>query len=82
VKERRHLPPNLSPRGLSRVEAAAYFGISPTLFDVLVHDGRAPRPKQINARTVWDRLQLDAAFSALPDVAGRAKADDDWDCAP
>lgn len=60
------LPPSLPPRGLSRQEAAAYVGISPSLFDMLVKDGRMPAPKRINARTVWDRLQLDAAFAALP----------------
>jgi hypothetical protein len=60
------LPLSLAPRGLSRVEAAAYVGISPSLFDILVKDGRMPIPKRINARAVWDRLQLDAAFAALP----------------
>jgi predicted DNA-binding transcriptional regulator AlpA len=60
------LPQSLPPRGLSREEAAAYVGISPSLFDTLVKDGRMPSPKRINARTVWDRLQLDAAFAALP----------------
>jgi predicted DNA-binding transcriptional regulator AlpA len=57
----------LAPRGLSRVEAAAYIGVSPSLFDLLVRDGRMPGPKRINARTVWDRYELDAAFEALPD---------------
>ena len=56
----------LSPRGLSRVEAAAYVGISPTLFDALVKERRMPGPKRINARTVWDRFELDAAFEAIP----------------
>jgi predicted DNA-binding transcriptional regulator AlpA len=60
------LPQSLPPRGLSREEAAAYVGISPSLFDTLVKDSRMPAPKRINARTVWDRLQLDAAFAALP----------------
>ena len=60
------LPHSLPPRGLSREQAAAYVGISPSLFDSLVKDGRMPAPKRINARTVWDRLQLDAAFAALP----------------
>lgn len=60
------LPQSLPPRGLSREEAAAYVGISPSLFDMLVKDGRMPAPKRINARSVWDRLQLDAAFAALP----------------
>ena len=60
------LPQSLAPRGLSREQAAAYVGISPSLFDILVKDGRMPAPKRINARTVWDRLELDAAFAALP----------------
>lgn len=61
------LPLSLPPRGLSRVEAAAYVGVSPSLFDQMVKDRRMPPPKRINARTVWDRLGLDAAFMALPD---------------
>ena len=42
-------------------------GVSPSLFDALVKDGRMPVPKRINSRKVWDRLQLDGAFAALPD---------------
>lgn len=61
------LPPTLAPRGLSRTEAAAYIGVSASLFDMMVNDGRMPGPKRINARTVWDRKRLDAAFEALPD---------------
>jgi len=60
------LPQSLAPRGLSREQAAAYMGVSPSLFDAMVKDRRMPEPKRINARTVWDRLQLDAAFAALP----------------
>lgn len=59
------LPQSLPPRGLSREQAAAYVGISPSLFDMLVKDGRMPKPKRINARTVWDRLQVDTAFAVL-----------------
>lgn len=59
------LPPSLAPRGLSRVQAAEYIGVSPTKFDEMVADRRMPKPKRIDARTVWDRVQLDAAFSAL-----------------
>jgi hypothetical protein len=55
------------PRGLSRIEAAAYVGVSASLFDLMVHDGRMPGPKLINTRTVWDRFALDRAFEALPD---------------
>ncbi len=61
------LPLSLPPRGLSRVESAAYVGVSPSLFDSMVKDGRMPPPKRINGRTVWDRKRLDAAFDALPD---------------
>ena len=60
------LPHSLAPRGLSREQAAAYVGVSPSLFDAMVKDGRLPQPKRINARVVWDRLKLDAAFDALP----------------
>jgi predicted DNA-binding transcriptional regulator AlpA len=61
------LPHSLAPRGLSHEQAAAYVGISPSLFDMLIKDGRMPGPKRINSRVVWDRLKLDAAFDALPD---------------
>jgi predicted DNA-binding transcriptional regulator AlpA len=70
------LPQSLAPRGLSREQAAAYVGISPSLFDMLVKDGRMPGPKRINARAVWDRLELDAAFAALP---GNDDTGNPWD---
>jgi predicted DNA-binding transcriptional regulator AlpA len=41
-------------RGLSRTEAATYFGISPSKFDELVEDGRMPRPRMVDKRKVWD----------------------------
>lgn len=61
----------LLPRGLSRVEAAEYIGVSATKFDELVKDGRMPGPKAIDARRVWDRLQIDRHFDDLPDVEER-----------
>ncbi|MEM7723621.1 MAG: helix-turn-helix transcriptional regulator [Pseudomonadota bacterium] len=61
------LPPILAHRGLSRTKAAAYIGVSPTLFNHLVRDRRMPPPKRINARTVWDRKKLDRAFELIPD---------------
>lgn len=69
------LPMGSLPRGLGRVQSAEYIGISPTKFDELVKDGRMPKPKRIDARVIWDRLQLDAAFAALPDNDG---SDDVW----
>jgi hypothetical protein len=75
---REMLPPSLPPRGLSRVQAAAYIGVSPTLFDEMVADGRMPRPKRINRRLVWDRFLLDTAFGELPTDGEEGRADDVW----
>jgi predicted DNA-binding transcriptional regulator AlpA len=61
------LPASLAPRGLSRPQAAAYIGVSASLFDQLVKDGRMPRPKRINGRVVWDRRRLDESFDAIND---------------
>lgn len=73
------LPVSLAPRGLSRQQAAVYIGVSPTKFDGLVEDLLMPAPKIIGGRKVWDRLALDAAFSALPDANGDADhLDDVW----
>ena len=60
------LPPSLAPRGLSRVQSAAYVGVGATLFDEMVGDGRMPAPKRINSKTVWDRQALDESFTGLP----------------
>jgi hypothetical protein len=64
---RQLLPTNLLPRGLSRVEAAAYIGASASLFDIMVRERSMPGAKRIRRRLVWDRHQLDSAFDALPD---------------
>lgn len=72
------LPASLAPRGLSRVEAATYVGVSPSLFDRLVADGRMPAAKRIGDRRIWDRARLDEAFGALPDEEGRADTHDVW----
>jgi excisionase family DNA binding protein len=53
-------------RGLSRDEAAMYMGISATLFDRMVNDGRMPGPRRIDGRKVWDIRSLDVAFDRLP----------------
>lgn len=61
------------PRGLSRVEAAAYVGVCETTFDKLLRERRMPAPKRIGRRKVWDRLGLDAAFAALPTEGGASE---------
>jgi len=71
----------ISPRGLSRKEAANYIGVSPSLFDEMVRDGRMPRPIRINSRTVWDIRELDDAFDGLKDNNETAPNDSDWNVA-
>ena len=53
-------------RGLSRAQAAAFFGVCVTTFTEMVKDGRASKPRAINSRRVWDLHELDEAFDALP----------------
>jgi predicted DNA-binding transcriptional regulator AlpA len=76
---RQNRRPIIEPRGLSRTEAAEYIGISPSLFDEMVKDGRMPSPIRINSRTVWDRKQLDEAFEALKDQPEENPWDEDND---
>jgi len=59
------LPVGTMPRGLSRVRAAAYVGVSPSTFDRMVADKLMPQPIRIYGRIVWDIRKLDEAFAAL-----------------
>jgi hypothetical protein len=68
-------------RGLSRVEAAIYMGISPSKFDEMRADGRVSPAKLIDGRKVWDIRSLDAAFDALPDECGHHNSEDEWKAA-
>jgi len=65
-----HLTPSVARpvprRGLSRVEAAMYMGISPSKFDELRKDGRVGPARLIDGRKIWDVRDLDLAFEALP----------------
>ena len=74
--ERNILPAGVMPRVLSRVQAAAYLGVSPTLFDRAVKDGKMPKPFRLYGRVLWDARKIDAAISALDteDIA-----DDPWE---
>ena len=53
-------------RGLPRTKAAEYIGCSPRKFSDMVRDGAMPAPRKIGDKKVWDRLELDDAFEALP----------------
>ena len=66
-------------RGLSRIEAAAYLGVSPSKFDQLREDGRVGPAKLIDGRKVWDIRLLDEAFDALPDEVNQRA--EDWQVA-
>lgn len=54
------------PRGMDRLDAARYIGVSATKFDEMVGDRRMPKPKKIDGRVVWDRVELDMHFTDLP----------------
>ena len=66
------------PRGMRRPEAAAYVGVSPSLFDQMIHDGVMPKPKRYRRRNIWDRWALDEAFSCLPTDAD-TPVENPWD---
>ncbi len=73
------LPYSLPPRGLNREQAAAYIGVSASLFDEMTSDGRMPKPKRANARCIWERIALDRAFTSLPGgESPEGSDDDDW----
>ena len=64
TRERAHKAPT-PKRGLTKVEAASYVGISPTTLDRLVAQGKLPKPLKAFSRRIWDINALDAAFEVL-----------------
>ena len=52
-------------RGLDHDEASLYIGVSQTVFDQMVRDGRLPRPTEFDGELVWDLVQLDRAMDRL-----------------
>lgn len=54
-------------RGLSRVEAAAYIGISPSKLDELRRANRIAPPKVLDGRLIFTTERLDEFLDALPD---------------
>jgi hypothetical protein len=63
-------------RGLSRVEAAMYIGISPSKFDELRKDGRIGPAKLLDGRKLFAIEMLDEFFDALPEE--NHERADDW----
>lgn len=73
------LPASLPPRGLGRGTAAAYIGVGATKFDEMVKDGSMPKPRIHGGRRLWDRSELDVAFSELPHDGEGSKTRNPWD---
>lgn len=68
----------MSARGLNRKEAASYIGVGVSLFDRMVKDGRMPKPKPVDRRLIWDKVQLDAYFDALPNEGEKPRPKTNW----
>jgi predicted DNA-binding transcriptional regulator AlpA len=51
-----------------------YIGVSATLFDRMVADGRMPGPRRIDGRKVWDIRAIDMAFDDLPRENGAERS--------
>jgi len=63
-------------RGLSRVEAAMYIGISPSKFDELRKAKRIAPPKILDGRLIFAVDKLDEFLDSLPDE--NQTDNDDW----
>ncbi|MGA8612823.1 MAG: hypothetical protein WB760_14225 [Xanthobacteraceae bacterium] len=63
-------------RGLSRSEAAAYIGVSPSKFDELRKANRIAPPKILDGRLIFTVERLDEFLDALPDE--NQTADNGW----
>lgn len=66
-------------RMLSRVEAAAYCGVSPSTLDKMLKDGLIPLPLKVYARNLFDRHKLDAALDALSGTVAEPVEPNEWD---
>jgi hypothetical protein len=63
-------------RGLSRLEAATYLGISPSKFDELRKTNRIGPPKVLDGRLIFTVERLDEFLDSLPDE--NQTSNDDW----
>jgi hypothetical protein len=50
------------PRGMSRLRAAFYVGITPQAFERMVAAGDMPKPTRLEGRQLWDRFAVDKAL--------------------
>jgi predicted DNA-binding transcriptional regulator AlpA len=70
------LPEGTLPRGLSRIQAAEFVGVSTSTFDRMVADNLMPKPIRVYGRVLWDIRAINAAFDALDGES--AGADNKW----
>lgn len=75
------LPPTLAPRLIGREAAAAYVSVAPNTFDLMVREGRMPKPRLLTAgRKAWDVRLLDQAIDGLPLEGDESSVSNDgWD---
>ena len=57
-------------RGLNRLQASNYVGISPSMFDELIKEGVLPQPLRLRSRVLWDVRRLDEAFDEIAGYEG------------
>jgi predicted DNA-binding transcriptional regulator AlpA len=67
------------PRGLSRLRAAAYVGVSPGIFDRLVAEGKLPKPTSIYHLRRWDLRAVDRALDTLFGTDGTDGPEEIWE---
>jgi predicted DNA-binding transcriptional regulator AlpA len=58
---------NFAPLGMRLTHAASYVGVSTGKFNGWVKDGRMPKPFKVDGIVLWDRNDIDIAFSELRD---------------
>ena len=66
-------------RMLSRVEAAAYCGVSPSTLDKMQEAGLIPSPLKVYARNLFDRHKLDSALDVLSGSVAEPVELNEWD---
>jgi len=71
-------PYNFHPRGMTRKEAAAFVGLSPSAFDAARARGEYPGPTLAGKR--YDKKLLDGALDRLSGIGATTTADnlDTW----
>ena len=66
-------------RMLSRVEAAAYCGVSPSTLDKMLKEGLIPSPIKFLTCNRFDLRKLDAGLDALSGTVSERIEPNEWD---